>query len=68
MKTFRIVVSVEAKADIDALFEYIVYEYKSEDTAVKYIDELTATIKNSHFRPKATAFKQAAFLRGTAKM
>lgn len=45
MKTFTVVVSEEAKKDIDELFEFIITEYKSINTAEKYIDGLISTIK-----------------------
>ena len=40
MKWFQVVLSEEAKLDIDNLFDFIVTEYKSEFTANQYINGL----------------------------
>ncbi len=45
MKRFQVVVSEEAKSDIDNLFDFIVTEYKSEYTANRYISGLENTIQ-----------------------
>ncbi|SRR5690554_5886451 len=45
MKRFQVVVSEEAKSDIDNLFDFIVTEYKSEFTANRYISGLENTIQ-----------------------
>lgn len=46
MKQFQVVVSEEAKSDIDNLFDFIVTEYKSELTANRYINGLENTIQS----------------------
>ncbi len=46
MKQFQIVVSEEAKSDIDNLFDFIVTEYKSELTANRYINGLENRIQS----------------------
>lgn len=46
MKQFQIVVSEEAKSDIDNLFNFIVTEYKSELTANRYINGLENRIQS----------------------
>jgi len=38
MKKYRIEISPEAEDDIDALSDVIMYEYKSYETAIQYID------------------------------
>ncbi len=46
MKRFQVVLSEEAKLDIDNLFDFIVTEYKSEFTANQYINGLENTIQS----------------------
>lgn len=46
MKKYQVVVSEEAKSDIDNLFDFIVTEYKSELTANRYINGLENTIQS----------------------
>lgn len=46
MKLYQIVVSEDAKSDIDNLFEFIVTEYKSELTANRYINGLENKIQS----------------------
>lgn len=44
-KKFRVFITKEAQADIDNLFNFIVTEYKTEQTANNYIDGLVIAIQ-----------------------
>ncbi len=44
MKSYNILVTQTAKNDIDELYYFIITEYKSLGTALKYIDGIKATI------------------------
>jgi len=46
MKKYRIEVSEQARADIIGLQDVIIYEYKSYETAISYVEGLEKTIYN----------------------